>query len=73
MPVTAKIIEKLDELVERADYGGRDDDMRLANMISAYWPDLEPILRSAANRVGAGSSRQRPYALAARYVSRAID
>lgn len=47
MAITLKVIEKLDELVERADYGGRENDLLLASAISDYWPDIEPILRSA--------------------------
>jgi len=47
MALTLKVIEQLDDLVERADYGGRDDDVLLASTISEYWPEIEPILRSA--------------------------
>lgn len=54
MAIALKVIEKLDELVERADYGGSDVDLLLASIISNYWPDIEPILRSAA-----GASRKR--------------
>jgi hypothetical protein len=49
MAITLKVIEKLDELVERADYGGPNDDVLLASAISDYWTEIEPILRSAAD------------------------
>lgn len=48
MAITLKVVETLDELVERADYGVRADDERLANAVSEHWTEIEPILRSAA-------------------------
>ncbi len=51
MALTPKVVEKLDELVERADYGGPDDDPLLASAISDYWPDIEPILRTVGERL----------------------
>ena len=43
-----KLVSKIDLAVERADYGGEKQDKELCNLMTDEWPNIEPILRRAA-------------------------
>jgi hypothetical protein len=49
-----EMVDEIDMAVEAVDYDGTvEDDVHLANLLSEYWPELEPILRKHAQEAEA--------------------